>query len=171
MLILGLTLGAIPPSFFLVFPAEPPFRSLCRLRGGVPSFCVYYARWYPASCFFLGSYAMENCLDLAIRTGGAAGSDAPTQTLIRHLRSLFPGIRCRLSLRPLSGILCRHFRRTGRPAGTLVYKSHPRVGVYNFYGKGVRPSAWSTLCLLYSSNFGAKIGIKNESQISGLVSE
>ena len=28
---------------------------------------------------------MENCLDLAIRTGGAAGSDAPTQTLIRHL--------------------------------------------------------------------------------------
>ena len=33
-------------------------------------------------CFYS---AMENCLDLAIRTGGAAGSDAPTQTFIRHL--------------------------------------------------------------------------------------
>ena len=30
--------------------------------------------------------SMENCLDLAIRTGGAAGSDAPTQTLIRLFR-------------------------------------------------------------------------------------
>ena len=135
-----------------------PVFFVCSVPRGIPRFSFFCS-------------AMENCLDLAIRTGGAAGSDAPTQTLIRHLRSLFPGIRCRLSLRPLSGILCRHFRRTGRPAGTLVYKSHPRVGVYNFYGKGVRPSAWSTLCLLYSSNFGAKIGIKNESQISGLVSE
>ena len=49
---------------------------------------------------------MENCLDLAIRTGGAAGSDAPTQTLIRLIR------------------------RTGRPADTLVYKSYTRVCVY-----------------------------------------
>ena len=54
-------------------------------------------------CFYS---AMENCLDLAIRTGGAAGSDAPTQTLIRLIR------------------------RTGRPADTLVYKSHTRVCVY-----------------------------------------
>ena len=30
--------------------------------------------------------AMENCLDLAIRTGGAAWSDAPTQTFIRLIR-------------------------------------------------------------------------------------
>ena len=51
---------------------------------------------YLGPCFYS---AMENCLDLAIRTGGAAGSDAPTQTLIRL------------------------FRRTGRPADTLVYKS------------------------------------------------
>ena len=58
---------------------------------------------YLGTCFYS---AMENCLDLAIRTGGAAGSDAPTQTLIRL------------------------FRRTGRPADTLVYKSHTRVCVY-----------------------------------------
>ena len=36
--------------------------------------------------FYFVHCAMENCLDLAIRTGGAAGSDAPTQTLIRLFR-------------------------------------------------------------------------------------
>ena len=77
-----------------------PVFFVCSVPRGIPRFSFFCS-------------AMENCLDLAIRTGGAAGSDAPTQTLIRHLRSLFPGIRCRLSLRPLSGILCRHLRVTG----------------------------------------------------------
>ena len=49
----GSLLGAIPPSFLRPFPAI-----LC---------------WV---CFV--NFAMENCLDLAIRTEGAAGSVAPT---------------------------------------------------------------------------------------------
>ena len=71
----------------------------------VPSFSYVHSPAFNAGFYFVHC-AMENCLDLAIRTGGAAGSDAPTQTLIRR------------------------FRRTGRPADTLAYKSHTRVGVY-----------------------------------------
>ena len=73
----------------------------------VPSFPYVHSPALNAGFYFVHC-AMENCLDLAIRTGGAAGSDAPTQTLIRL------------------------FRRTGRPADTLVYISHTRVGVYSF---------------------------------------
>ena len=60
----------------------------------VPSFPYVHSPAFNAGFYFVHC-AMENCLDLAIRTGGAAGSDAPTQTLIRL------------------------FRRTGRPADTL----------------------------------------------------
>ena len=111
----------------------------------VPSFSYVHSPAFNAGFYFVHC-AMENCLDLAIRTGGAAGSDAPTQTLIRL------------------------FRRTGRPADTLVYKSHAHAYVC-ILRKGCPPVRLVTLYLLYSSNFGAKIGIKNESQISGLVWE
>ena len=53
-----------------VFSPAPPFVHSPALNAGV----------YFVHC------AMENCLDLAIRTGGTAGSDAPTQTLIRLYR-------------------------------------------------------------------------------------
>ena len=51
----------------------------------VPSFPYVHSPAFNASFYFVHC-AMENCLDLAIRTGGAAGSDAPTQTLIRLFR-------------------------------------------------------------------------------------
>ena len=62
--------------FFLLFPGIG-----CRL------FFVLCPSLYLGPCFYS---AMENCLDLAIRTGGAAGSDAPTQTFIRPFRMSFP---------------------------------------------------------------------------------
>ena len=58
-------------------PLCPP-RSLCIPSVPLPP-CLSP---HLGLCFYS---AMENCLDLAIRTGGAAGSDAPTQTFIRHL--------------------------------------------------------------------------------------
>ena len=61
---------------FLLFPGIR-----CRL------FFVLCPSLYLGPCFYS---AMENCLDLAIRTGGAAGSDAPTQTFIRPFRMSFP---------------------------------------------------------------------------------
>ena len=73
----------------------------------VPSFSYVHSPALNAGFYFVHC-AMENCLDLAIRTGGAAGSDAPTQTLIRLIR------------------------RTGRPADTLVYKSHTHAHVCIF---------------------------------------
>ena len=100
----------------------------------VPSFPYVHSPALNAGFYFVHC-AMENCLDLAIRAGGAAGSDAPTQTLIRLIR------------------------RTGRPADTLVYISHTRVWVYSFR-KRVSPRHPVTPDLLYSSNYGAKIGIK-----------
>ena len=108
-------------------PLCPP-RSLCIPSVPLPP-CLSP---HLGLCFYS---AMENCLDLAIRTGGAAGSDAPTQTLIRLIR------------------------RTGRPADTLVYKSHTHAYVC-ILRKGCPPVRLVTLYLLYSSNFGAKIGIK-----------
>ena len=51
----------------------------------VPSFPYVHSPAVNAGFYFVHC-AMENCLDLAIRTGGAAGSDAPTQTLIRLYR-------------------------------------------------------------------------------------
>ena len=52
----------------------------------VPSFSYVHSPAFNAGFYFVHC-AMENCLDLAIRTGGAAGSDAPTQTLIRLFRA------------------------------------------------------------------------------------
>ena len=43
----------------------------------VPSFPYVHSPAFNAGFYFVHC-AMENCLDLAIRTGGAAGSDAPT---------------------------------------------------------------------------------------------
>ena len=100
----------------------------------VPSFPYVHSPAFNAGFYFVHC-AMENCLDLAIRTGGAAGSDAPTQTLIRL------------------------FRADRLTADTLVYILHTRVGVYSFR-KRVSPRHPVTPDLLYSSNFGAKIGIK-----------
>ena len=80
----------------------------------VPSFPYIHSPTFNAGFYFVHC-AMENCLDLAIRTGGAAGSDAPTQTLIRL------------------------FRRTGRPADTLVYKSHTHAYVCIVLRKGCPP--------------------------------
>ena len=67
-----------------------------------------------------------------------------------------------------AGFLRRSFRRlmssgllggrVDRRTPLFIYLTHAYVCI--FQGKGVRPSAWSTLYLLYSSNFGAKIGIK-----------
>ena len=62
---------------------------LCFVRGSLAPrlFFVLCPSLYLGPCFYS---AMENCLDLAIRTGGAAGSDAPTQTFIRPFRMSFP---------------------------------------------------------------------------------
>ena len=100
--------------FVCLFPGiECRLSSFCsRVFSPAPPFVhspAFNAGFYFVHC------AMENCLDLAIRTGGAAGSDAPTQTLIRL------------------------FRRTGRPADTLVYKSHTHAWVCIVLGKGCQP--------------------------------
>ena len=90
----------------------------------VPSFPYVHSPAFNAGFYFVHC-AMENCLDLAIRTGGAAGSDAPTQTLIRL------------------------FRADRLTADTLVYILHTRVGVYSFRKRvsACQPSA-STFYIL-----------------------
>ena len=55
----------------------------------VPSLPYVHSPAFNAGFYFVHC-AMENCLDLAIRTGGAAGSDAPTQTFIRPFRMSIP---------------------------------------------------------------------------------
>ena len=56
-------------------------------RSSVPLPAPSVSSPHLGPCFYS---AMENCLDLAIRTGGAAGSDAPTQTFIRPFRMSIP---------------------------------------------------------------------------------
>ena len=78
-------------------PVSRPLFLFCRMLSGLfvclfPGigcrlFFVLCPSLYLGPCFYS---AMENCLDLAIRTGGAAGSDAPTQTFIRPFRMSFP---------------------------------------------------------------------------------
>ena len=77
--------GSIPrPSRDHYGHLRPVLSSSCsRVFSPAPPFVhspAFNAGFYFVHC------AMENCLDLAIRTGGAAGSDAPTQTLIRLYR-------------------------------------------------------------------------------------
>ena len=78
-------------------PVSRPLFLFCRMLSGL-FVCLFPGigcrlsfvlcpSLYLGPCFYS---AMENCLDLAIRTGGAAGSDAPTQTFIRPFRMSFP---------------------------------------------------------------------------------
>ena len=89
---------------------------------------------------------MENCLELAIRTGGTAGSDAPTQTLIRL------------------------YRLTGwRLTPSFIFFTHAWVCIV--LGKGCQPVSRQPIPSIFFEFWCKGSTKKNESQISGLVWE
>ena len=96
--------------FLSSFPRHqmPVFLSSLCSRVFSPAFILRPLAPHPMRVSFCVHYAMENCLDLAIRTGGAARSDAPTQTLIRHLIPLgcLPAVRHVRAPSPLGDDQC-----------------------------------------------------------------